>query len=270
MPKLANQSQKPDKNLKPSSDDSSASFLPRITRILDSLSEGVNTVNDVAKDCSLSTSTTHRLLNMLKKELWTVYDAANHHYYLGPRIARLASDTKASHQYLLISALDEMKRLSDVTQETITLNLVVGIQLVHLYEIPSKKNLRIIEGTTELKPVIPLGAGQKVLLSQLSERELKLALKAAANWDPRYKDISLTKLMDELKQIRQKGYAETHGEAIPECFGIAAPIKNYSCPTALSIIAPEKRISDRIPILVKELLASTHKISKNLLNFLEP
>jgi DNA-binding IclR family transcriptional regulator len=266
MPKSGN---KPDKSIKQNTEDSSASFLTRITKILDSLSQGINTVNDVAKNCNLSTSTTHRLLNMLKKDLFTVYDAGSHRYYLGPRISKLAADPEATHQYLLLNALSEMKRLSDITEETISLNLVMGIQFIHLYEIPSKYNLRIIEETTNLRPIIPLGAAQKVLLSQFSDKELKLALKAAANWDPKFKNISQAEIADSLQQIRQKGYTMTQGEAIPESVGIAAPIKNYSCPAVLSIIGPEKRFSDRIPSLVKELLASTNKISKNLLNFLE-
>jgi IclR family KDG regulon transcriptional repressor len=269
MPRLVSRPPARVKTTKRRSDDSSDSFLTRVTNILDSLSQGINTVNDIAKNCNLSTSTTHRLLNMLKKNLYTVYDAGNHRYYLGPKISKLASDPRATHQYLLINALREMKRLSDVTEETISLNLVVGIQFIHLYEIPSKNNLRIIEDIKELRPVIPLGAAQKVLLSQLNDKEVKLALKAAAIWDSKFRGISQSEIMDTLEQIRLKGYAITHGEAIPESVGIAAPITNYSCPVSLSILGPERRFSGRIPDLVVELLASTKKISKSLIDFIE-
>jgi IclR family transcriptional regulator, KDG regulon repressor len=268
MPKRDKELPEGDKSLSPDSDSSPASFITRINNILECLSEGIYTVNDIAKSCNLSTSTTHRLLNMLKKHLFTVYDASNRRYYLGPQITKLASNPEATHQYLLASALNEMKHLSLLTEETISLNLVVGIQFFHLYEIPSKYSLRVIEETKDVHPLLPQGAAQKVLLAQLNERDLKLALKVASRWDRSFKDAASPAMIEAIGQIKQQGYAITRGEAIAESMGISAPVKNYSCPVAVGILGPEKRLSPRIPRLIKELLNSAGRVSKNLAEFI--
>jgi IclR family transcriptional regulator, KDG regulon repressor len=268
MSKRENEFPEAENILSPESDSSPASFITRINNILECLSQGIYTVNDIAKSCNLSTSTTHRLLNMLKKYLFTVYDASNRRYYLGPQITKLASNPEATHQYLLVNALNEMRRLSLLTGETVSLNLVIGFQFLHLYQIPSKYSLRIIEETKDVHPLLPHGAAQKVLLSQLSEKDLKLALKIAARWDRQFKEAESSEMLAAIAQIRQQGYAITRGEAIAESIGISAPVKNYSCPVAIGVLGPEKRFSLRIPKLIKELQSSANKISKNLLDFL--
>lgn len=249
---------------------SSTSFVTRVAKVLTCLSEGINNVTDIAKCCNLSTSTTHRLLNTLKAPLLTVYEPTSHRYYLGPLITRLASRPKATHQYLVICALNEMKRLADITEETISLDLIVGIQFIHAHDIPSKHGLKVLEETKEIQPVIPLGAAQKVLLSQLNDKELRLALKSAKNWsmdDKLVTDVEAVRA--QLEIIRCQGYAITCGEAISGSLGISAPVKNYFCPVALTIMGPEARLSNRTADLTRELLASTESLSGDILEFFE-
>ena len=249
-------------------DESSSSFIFRLTRVLTCLSDGINTVTDIARCCNLSTSTTHRLLNILKGPLLTVYDPGTHHYYLGPLITKLASRPNATHQYLVMCALSEMKRLAAITGETISLDLIMGIQFIHAYDIPSKHSLRVLDQTTEIQPVIPLGPAQKVLLSQLNEKELKLALKIAQKWDQEEQPAAdMETIKEQIAEIRRQGYAISHGEAISGSLGIAAPIKHGFYPVSLAILGPENRLKDRIPELTKELLTSTGRISRDLQEF---
>jgi DNA-binding IclR family transcriptional regulator len=257
----------PDKAANLDNDNSPDSFIARITNILRCLSEGINTVNDIARNCNLSSSTTHRLLNMLREPLFVVYDASRRRYYLGPQVIELTAKPAATHQYLLMNALDELNRLSSVTGETIRLNLALGIQLIFLYEIPGKQDLTVIQKRSEIRPVMPRGAANKVLLSQMNDKNLELALKAAENWKPALVHSPFDETRDMLRKIRQQGYAVTRGEAILDCIGISAPIKNYFCPVAVSIIGPDHRLDGKIDELTKEVLASADKISQNLLDF---
>lgn len=265
----SNEYQEPHRNAITDTDGSPVPFVTRVASILACLSEGTNTVTDISKCCNLSTSTTHRLLNALKEPLFTVYDSINHRYYLGPLITKLASNSYTSHQYLLMNAIAEMKRLSEITEETVSLDIVVGIQFLHVYDIPSKYSLKVITETKEIQPITPLGAAQKVLLAQFEDKSLRLALKVAANWDPSFKNIQTSQIMDALMQIRQQGYAITYGEAIPGGTGISVPIRNYVCPVALAILGPESRVSPKIAELTKELLTSADALSKNMLDLLE-
>jgi DNA-binding IclR family transcriptional regulator len=247
---------------------SPTSFVTRIAKILDCLGDGTNTVTDIARNCDLSTSTTHRLLNALKEPLLTVYDPCSHRYYLGPLIAKLTSRTKATHQHLVICALNEMKRLSGVTGETVSLDMIIGIQFVHLFEIYSKHPLKVLGETNEIQPIIPLGAAQKVLLSQLSEKDLRFALRTAENWitDEQYlTDIEVIK--PQLAQIKQLGYATSCGEAILGAMAISAPVRNYCSPLALTLLGPENRMIGRVPELIKELMDATDAVSRDILEF---
>jgi DNA-binding IclR family transcriptional regulator len=67
----------------------SKTFMDKIARILVSLSDGKNSVTDIAHQCNLSTSATHRLLNVLAESSFAVRDPINHKYYLGPLINNL-------------------------------------------------------------------------------------------------------------------------------------------------------------------------------------
>lgn len=71
------------KIIKSEDDNQSVSFIGRVASILKYLSEGKNTVTEIARLCNFNTSTTHRLLNILKEPGFTMYDAIRHRYYWG-------------------------------------------------------------------------------------------------------------------------------------------------------------------------------------------
>lgn len=247
----------------------SASFVDRIANVLVCLSQGVNTVTDISKYCNLSISTTHRVLNILKKPRFTLYDSLNHRYYLGPLITRLSANPKVTHQYLLFASLSEMRSLSDISEETVSLDMVMGIEFIHVHDIPSKHGLKVLQDFIESQPIEPLGAAQKVLLSQLNDQEIKLALKAAAIWRSHDPPVPEEELMKELKQISRQGYAVTCGEGILGSMGISAPVMNYTCPVALTILGPENRFKSKAARLTNELLKSARTLSQNIAEFIE-
>jgi DNA-binding IclR family transcriptional regulator len=245
------------------------SSINRAASILVCLGKGINNVTDIADCCKLSKSTVHRLLNTLKGPRLTVYDSLNHRYYLGPLITQLAANSEATHQYLIMCAADEMQHLSDVAEETITLNIMVGLQFIHLYDIRSKHGLKV-EEDADIIPVLPFGSVQKALLSQLNEKELALALKNIKTWSNKnHQATDIDQLKKELEQIKQQGYAFSCGERIPGGIGISAPVKNYFCPVVLSILGPETRIQPNVPQLTVELIASAGRLSENIAAFFQ-
>jgi DNA-binding IclR family transcriptional regulator len=269
MRKRNNRSTELDETDKTELDGSLVSSVVRAANILVSLSNGVNNVTDLSKYCNLSKSTVHRLLKTLEEPRFVVYDSINHRYYLGPLVTQLASNAKATHQYLIMSALEEMKRLADIAEETVTLTLLVGIQFIHLYEITCKQGLKVDErvGDKEegIAPLLPLGAIQKVLLSQLNDDELKLALKSIESGNSTGNGIQIDQLMIEIHQIRQQGYAVTHGERISGALSISAPVKNYFCPVALSILGPENRLILKEPQVLEDTRAGADRLSENII-----
>jgi DNA-binding IclR family transcriptional regulator len=249
----------PDKSIQ------SKSFVNRIADTLVCLSKGKNSVTEIASDCKLSTSTVHRLLNVLTEPGFTIYDPTTHFYYLGPLISQLAENTNIMHQFLLRSITDEMNRLSGITGETLSLNMLLGIQPVSLKIIPSKYGLRVYEPNENEKghkSITPLAAGQKVLLSQLDDAKLNLLLKSVKILEDPLIDIEQVK--QELKQTSKQGYAITKGTRIPDAMAISTPVKNYIWPLALTVLGPVNRVEGRVSTFTTELLVSSDRLSNNI------
>ena len=269
MQKRKNDTVIPNTDVQPDLDRSLVSSVVRSARVLVCLSNGVNNITDLAKCCNLSKSTVHRLLKTLEEPRFVVYDSINHRYYLGPLVTQLASRARATHQYLIMSAMDEMRQVSEMAEETVTLTLLVGIQFIHLHEIKSRHYLKVDErvgdGIEGVAPLLPLGAIQKVLLSQLNDEELMLALKSVATGKEPDGPIDFKSLIIEINRIRRQGYALTHGERIPGALAISSPIKNYFCPVALSILGPEDRLMQKYPAALEALKNSASRLSKRVL-----
>jgi DNA-binding IclR family transcriptional regulator len=256
-----------EKKGKSGGEDAAVSSIARAANVLLCLSQGLNTVTDISLQCKLSKSTVHRLLNSLIEPRFTMYDSINHRYFLGPLITQLAASSEATHQPLIIGAADQMQLLSNVTGETVTLTLMVGLEFVRLYSILSKHGLKVEEpeDDRDLRPFLPSGAMQKVLLSQLNEKDLKIALRSFANWSTRHDEVIDTgRLLIQLAQIKQEGFFVSCGEMIPGCICLSAPVSNYLCPAALSIIGPETRISPNLARLTENLKTSAGRISTDL------
>jgi IclR family KDG regulon transcriptional repressor len=238
--------------------------LRRATDILNCLSNDINTITDVSGYLGYSTSTVHRLLKNMNSLGWTIQEKNNHKYYLGPMITQLSSNQIATHKYLIMHVIHDMNHLSEITGETISLVAMVQLRHVLLHEISSTYSLKITQESKMISPSY-VGAVAKMLLAQLSDKELKITLKHTKYDKSAGKpEINQENLMLQLKEIRQEGYCVTCGERIPGSICISAPIKNYSCPAALNILGPEDRLKPNVSNYIKELLTSTGRISKDI------
>jgi IclR family KDG regulon transcriptional repressor len=239
--------------------------LVRVINILLCLSNGLNTSTDIANYCNYSTSTVHRLLNVMKGLNLAIQDTYNHKYYLGPLLSQLISNQTAAHRYLIINAIQEMGRLSDLTEETINLTLLVQYHYVLLHAVPCKHELRIIENNRVYGILFAAGATGKVLLSQLVDEEIKEFLNKIKLPEVTEKSVTDKRvLMAQLNDIRQQGYAMSCGEKISGAMCISAPLLNYEFPAALSVLGPEIRLKPKAADIVAELKHSVRCISDNI------
>ena len=242
------------------------SSISRSACILVCLSTGKNSITEIANHCGFSKPTVHRLLKAMEVPGMVRRDPVTRQYYLGHLIERIHSYPEVVHERLITCALDEMKRLSNISEETVALGLRFGISYLHLYEIPSKHDLRITESGRPMPAFI--GPAARVLLSQSSDKELEKIMKV----------IKLEKItentitdkgvfLEQVKDARRQGYALSYGERIPGALGISAPILNYHLPAAMTILAFEYRIKSRVKELTTELIRSTSQISNNLAEY---
>lgn len=248
---------------------SAVKSIARAAGVLVCLSNGTNTITDIAEDCQLSKSTVHRLLKALEESDLAIRNTINHRYYIGHLITRLVSNPQTTHQYLTSSAIDEMKKLADITEETITLGILLGTRYVMLHEIPSQHSLKVTDVTQQVGPPF-MGAPIKTLLSQLDEANLNTAMKIfRASQAADGTEIDFELLLSQLQQIREDGYALSAGERFVGVLGISAPIRNYVFPAVLSIIGPETRLKSKVPGLIEKLKAGANRISGTIAEILK-
>lgn len=237
--------------------------IGRAADILISLRDGVEKLNDISKRLNMSKSTTHRFLKTLEDSHFVTQDPITRRYYLGPLVFTLVSNPTTTHQDLIVSAYEEMKHLRDLTGETVALEIRVAMERMILEELPSLQSLRHTLGKGSFRSLYT-GSGGKVLLSELSKRELEIILN-------NMKLVPLApgtitdreELMNKIQETRERGYATSSGELIPHSASIAVPIKNYVCPVALSIFGPASRFTN-VDDTLEEMKKAATQISKKL------
>jgi IclR family transcriptional regulator, KDG regulon repressor len=237
----------------------------RAASILNCVSNGLNSITDIAECCKLSKSTVHRLLKALGESNLIVQDPVSREYYLGQLITRLISRPQITHEYLIACSNKEMNRLSDITKETICLGILQGLKYTGIREIPSKHQLRVVEAEPNLFSPLYAGAGGKTLLSLLSDKELKITLKNI-HLEPitEYTNTDIRILMEQVNLIRQQRYCLTTDEIVMGAMCLAAPIRNYVLPASISIIGPTERLKPKINNFLELLLSGADRISSQL------
>jgi len=247
-----------------------AGSIPRAARILDCLNRNINTVTEISRHCHFAKSTVHRILKLLEQSFLVTEDPIDNRYYIGPLITNLATNPVTLHEYLICCSLEEMKHLSAVSEETVCLDILQGVQTIPLYEIISPHEIKVTDSNKRMGPLYT-GASSKVLLSQLSDERLKIAMNYLGEI-PKLTPTTVTDktmLLSQIMEIRQQGYAVSFGERIPGALCISTPIHNYTCPVALSVIGPEYRLKTRLNEVIKEIKNSSYRISRNVLEIYE-
>jgi len=249
-----------DKDQKPTS----IRAVYRAVRILVCLSNNTNTLTEIANCCGLTKPTTFRLMKTMEELNLVTQDPTTRHYYLGPLINQIASNPQANHHYLITSALEELRYLWDFSGETAELNIMVGLQYIRLHEIQSKFDLKVVQGPDPVGPIY-VGATAKVLLSQLNDEDLQIAMR---NIEIRpvteYSVTDKRELKKQIKQIGKQGYSISYGERISGALCISAPVRNYFWPVALSLIGPEVRLKPRLEETLEKVKSSAHRVSENI------
>ncbi|OGO00448.1 MAG: hypothetical protein A2Y90_05295 [Chloroflexi bacterium RBG_13_52_12] len=238
--------------------------IAHATSILVCISNDNHALTDIARDCNLGKSTVHRILKLLEQSQFVVQDTINRRYYLGPLVTRLASNPITTHDYLIMYANEEMRNLSKISEETVALDIMVGIQYFSLYEIPSQHDLKVTQ-ETRMTGNLQAGASVKALLSLYNDKQLKMALDSMNIARTTRRTVTSKELLTkQIKEIRQQGYAISCGERILGVMCISVPVKNYSLPVAMSVIGPESRLQSREKEVIKDMKASAARISSNI------
>ena len=239
--------------------------IVRAVNILRVISEGSNHLSEISKKVQLSKATVHRILKTLEETDLVKQDPLNRHYFLGPLIIGLASSTEVAHNFLVYCSDQELLRLRDFSHETVNLQIRTGLQRICIKEIESLESIKYISGMGSVHPLY-LGSAGKILLSEMTDQEMQSLLEHIDLLPVCVNTITdRDTLTGEIEKIRSQGYAESFSERIRGSASISVPIRNYSCPVALSVLGPVNRFdSGSMKKCLTEMLRSAETISSLL------
>ena len=164
---------------------------------------------------------------------------------------------------LILSSIDELRKLKDFSGETCLLSIPVGNQRMMLKEVRSSQKIALSLGEGDLAPIY-IGSSGRTLLSQYTDKELARIVGKISIVPVGPKTIKdVRSLRKEINKIRKKGFGTSYGETHPHAAGISVPVKGYFYPVALSVFGPEVRFKPMS--ILNELREAANRISDKLL-----
>ena len=226
----------------------------RAFAVFDCFSEDAQrlTLHQICQKLDLPKSTVFRLLNTLV-EIGYLHHMDDQSYCISFRVMRLAS--------LVPSILDvrqasksELRRLGELTGETVSLSILKGTERVVLDVVESPSRLRSIVRVGEVVG-LQTGAVGRVFLGFQGQPLIDAVFAKGGIPDT---------LAADLAEVRAQGYACSDGDRVIGASGMAAPIFDLHgvCEYCVSVAGPESRIIERRDEIGELLIASTSRISR--------
>jgi len=224
-------------------------------------------VTDVSRLLNVPKSTAHNLLRTLENFDFVSQDAVSKHYRLGRKLFELGTLYSRGND-LLTCALPHLLRLREKTHETVKLGILANMEVLVIKALESPLALHTRGDEGRLAPLYCTGMG-KALLALLPNEELRdiLAKVGLRSFTPRTV-TSLSKLEEEVEQVRRQGYSVDWEENEEGVHCVGAPIWDAGSErVAISVAGPATRFSTRrIPELAALVVETARAISASLGN----
>jgi len=190
--------------------------VARVLRLLMIFGEadGPIGVHQIARQSGLPISTVHRLVNLMTDDGFVQYDASSRLYSLGAQMHRLTAMLWSSGPAVVAQPiLDELSKKFD---ETVVLFLYLPNQLA-ISPIAKAEGTRALRYVFDMNAPMQMawGASGKSILAHLDEKTIRRVYKTAKPTDAGFALAKWDDYVEELRAIRERGYAASSGERIP-------------------------------------------------------
>lgn len=243
------------------------SAVARTMAVLEALAEHPEEsgVSEIAQKLDMSKSTVYRFLQSLKARGYVVQDAEDR-YRLSVRLFELGAQA-LPHLDIVREAEPGMRRINELTAETVHLGILDEGSIVYVHKIDSKYNLRMYSRIGRRAPLYCTGIG-KVLMAWLEQSEL-IAHLQEESFERRTANtlVSIEAYLQELEVVRAQGYAEDHEEFEDNMRCLAAPIRDRFGHVigGMSVSFPCFRFREELKQdYVNRLIEATQQISRQL------
>jgi DNA-binding IclR family transcriptional regulator len=198
------------------------------------------TVDEILEVNGISLPSAYRYLSLLR-EMYLIEERGKGAYVLSPEILQLAQAAERTLDYRL-EAQPILDRLASQTGETSLYLRVLSDAVVCLAMTESDHAISISFQPGHVMP-LHAGAGAKLLFAGVSKARRAQYLDRL---EPPLAPAVREQLEDELKQLRENGFAVSDGEVDEGLWACAAPVRvRGQLVGALSVVAPAYRLDEK-------------------------
>ena len=239
--------------------------IKRTAEVLKLLADHPRRFTGIARELQLTKSTAHRLLKALEQAELIKRNPLSGRYHLGPLISQLATSPISEHQFLIACAIEEMRKLRDLSGETVNLQISLGTERMCLEEIQSMEHIKYVSGIGAVYPIFAGSAG-KMLLSMMPDDQIEILMSKFYYVPSAPNPIkSREALWKGIEMARKEAHSTSFGERVSGSASVAVPITHYVCPAVLNIMGPADRFTeDAISHVLQEMKKSADRISQEL------
>lgn len=238
--------------------------VDRVLNVLDTLRarpRGASLV-EIASATGLPRSSAFRYLATLEARGYVERDANGSAYRLGTALA----DARPRLSSLAASAKPHLEELRDRLQDTVNLGVLDGTRVTYLEILESPMAVRFAVRPGDRNPIHCTALG-KALAAQLDDAEIRriLAAEGMARVTPRT-ITEPVQLLREIAEVRRRGFAVESGENEEGGGCVAVVISGFDVPAAVSVSAPDARLS---PERVQEVAAALRDVAARVADELQ-
>ncbi|WP_343208290.1 IclR family transcriptional regulator [Anaerolentibacter hominis] len=243
----------------------------RIFHVLETLADtGPAGLMELSDFLALNKSTVHRLLASLIYMGYVTQDSGTGKYMLTFKVVELSRKVLARTDILSL-AHPRLERLAGECRETVHLVRRSGSNVIYIDKVEPvcvrESAIRMASQVGSLRPLYCSAVG-KAILSTLSEPEIRsIWTESHIEKKTEHTITSLPLLLDELNEVRRRGYALDNEENEIGVRCIAASIYDFHGEAlyAFSISAPISRMDDaRIESLASYVLAAKKELESRM------
>lgn len=243
--------------------------VARVALLLRLIAEqhGAFTLTDIANTSNLPAPTVHRLLDLLAQQGLVAHEKSQRSYRAGSELYRIASLVRAN------VPLSQVARpiLADAAQEcdeSCYFALYLPAQLAVMYESCVDSSHPLDYRVDFNRPMSLLwGSSGRAILAFLPQERVHAAIEQERRFSRDGRVPNEKQLLAELEQIREKGYAYSHGQRVSGAVGVLAPVfdQTDSIYGSLGFTVPEQRFhEDKLPQFVRSATAHAAQLSSAL------
>lgn len=223
-------------------------------------------VTELAEELQINKSTAFRILEELQKQNMAVQNKTTSKYKLGPAILKLSDQVNKSLNIISI-AKPYMIRLVDITGESVHLCTLANDSAVIIEQIMTNSRLSVNAKIGSREPLYSSSVGKCLLAFGSDESRERMLSNIVYEKFTEKTIVSETELREELRKVKENGYAIDDGELSDEIKCLAAPIFNHlgEATYSLGISVPATRMTkEKQAIIAENLKIAASKISAHM------